>query len=58
MFCHHEHFTSADGLVQLYKIWLRWKKFQKHRRKNLLGVKTGQNWLNKQKCIFLVKHLS
>ena len=35
IFCHHQHFTSADGLSQLDKFWPKLANLQTDRRQNL-----------------------
>ena len=47
---------NADSLPRFYKYCPSQDYLQKRRRQNLLRVKTGQNRLNKQKCVFLVDH--
>ena len=39
IFCYHQHFTSADGLLRLDKIWPRWTNLLTHRRQNLFRFK-------------------
>ena len=45
---------NADSLLRFYKYCPSRDYLQRRRRQNLLRVKTGQNRLNKQKCVFLV----
>ena len=42
------------GLSRYYKFCSRQVDLRRHRRHFLPRVKTGQNRLNKQKCVFLV----
>ena len=58
IFCHHKHFTNADGLSQLDDFLPKRTNFQTHRRQNLSRVKAWQNLLNKQNRVKLAYHLS
>ena len=58
MFCHHQHFTRADGLPRPEKFCPKQTNLQRHRQQNLSRIKPRQNQQHKQNCVKLVNHVS